>query len=140
MEEIRDDYMSDNFLKLAEEIDKKKSSSSTSKKRRNPNSGDSSHSISSQPLSKKKVQELMEERTAEGMETAIDNTNKGFKLLQKFGYTEGQGLGKNNTGIENPLKIVKRENNDRSFSLFSFSLPSDLSLDRVLVSKMIIQN
>ncbi len=136
-----DDYMSDEFLKLAQEIEEKgKSSSSRSLRKRSkpspfPSSststGDTSltlSSLSSQPLSKKKVQELMEERTIEGMETAIQSTNKGFKLLQKFGYTEGKGgLGKNNSGIENPLKIVKRENNDRYFTLTSSVIFGPLS-------------
>jgi hypothetical protein len=91
--------MSDEILRLAVDLDSK------NQKKRNL-------IINSQPkqLSKKRIQELMDEKTAEGMETAIDSTNKGYQLLQRFGYTKGNGgLGKNNNGIENPLKIMKRE-------------------------------
>jgi len=39
-----------------------------------------------------KVQE--HERREEGMSKALDNTNIGFALLQKMGYKQGTGLGK----------------------------------------------
>mmetsp|Transcript_22389 Transcript_22389/g.23059 ORF Transcript_22389/g.23059 Transcript_22389/m.23059 type:complete len:279 (+) Transcript_22389:57-893(+) len=68
---------------------------------------------SNNKLNKRKINELMEEKVNEGMEKSIEITNKGFQLLQKFGYIEG-GLGKNNNGIENPIKIIKRENNNKS--------------------------
>jgi Domain of unknown function (DUF4187)/G-patch domain len=47
--------------------------------------------------------------------TAIDETNRGFKLLQKFGYQSSQGgLGKLNTGLAVPLTVEKRDANDRA--------------------------
>jgi Domain of unknown function (DUF4187)/G-patch domain len=47
--------------------------------------------------------------------TAIDETNRGFKLLQKFGYQSSQGgLGKLNTGLAVPLTVEKRDVNDRA--------------------------
>lgn len=44
--------------------------------------------------SKKKLQQMMAESLQQGLEAKIEEGNKGFKLMQKFGYKEGQGLGK----------------------------------------------
>jgi len=38
---------------------------------------------------------LEEQQRQEGLEKAIDCTNKGFSLLQKMGYKPGSGIGKN---------------------------------------------
>eukprot|EP00775_Hariotina_reticulata_P010839 gene10839-10995_t len=35
--------------------------------------------------------------------TAIDESNKGFKLLQKMGWSKGKGLGKQETGVVEPV-------------------------------------
>eukprot|EP01068_Selenidium_serpulae_P014573 Selendium_serpulae@DN6113_c0_g1_i10.p1 len=37
------------------------------------------------------------------VDQAINNSNKGFKLLQKAGWTEGQGLGRDCSGITEPI-------------------------------------
>ena len=100
-----EDYMSDSFLQINEENKKRKKVSTI-------NSSSSSSSI--EIYNKRRINELMEEKTKEGMERSIQSTNKGFQLLQKFGYIEGEGgLGKNNKGIENPLKIIKRDLNNK---------------------------
>jgi hypothetical protein len=106
-----EDYMSDDILKLAEEVDKKNNNTRNKIMRKRAEARENDEKT--QPLSKKRIQELMEEKVEEGMEKAIDSTNKGYQLLQRFGFTEGAGLGKNNSGIENPLKIRKRETTDR---------------------------
>ncbi|XP_026823187.1 G patch domain-containing protein 11 [Rhopalosiphum maidis] len=49
---------------------------------------------------------LEEQQRQEGLEKAIDSTNKGFSLLQKMGYKPGLGIGKNNSGIVEPIGIV----------------------------------
>lgn len=36
-------------------------------------------------------------------EFKIKEDNIGFKMLQKLGWTEGQGLGQNNAGIVDPV-------------------------------------
>eukprot|EP00602_Paraphysomonas_sp_CaronLab_P009790 CAMPEP_0185027174 /NCGR_PEP_ID=MMETSP1103-20130426/11954_1 /TAXON_ID=36769 /ORGANISM="Paraphysomonas bandaiensis, Strain Caron Lab Isolate" /LENGTH=203 /DNA_ID=CAMNT_0027561051 /DNA_START=95 /DNA_END=706 /DNA_ORIENTATION=+ len=48
-----------------------------------------------------------------GLDNALDSKNRGFKLLQKFGYESG-GLGKDGGGIEEPLRVEKREKTDRN--------------------------
>lgn len=104
---MSDDYMSDEILKLAADIDTK-----NQKKFKKKSTSAAAAVDNLQPLSKKRVQELMDEKSVEGMKKAIDSSNKGYQLLQRFGYTEG-GLGKNSSGIENPLKITKREQSNR---------------------------
>jgi len=41
------------------------------------------------------VKALEEQQRQEGLEKAIDSSNKGFSLLQKMGYKPGSGIGKN---------------------------------------------
>ena len=91
------DYMSNDFIK--------ESAPSKGKRKK-------SHESNTQPLSKKQIVEYMDEKREEGMQKSIDSSNKGFQLLQKFGYQSG-GLGKDNSGISEPIKIRKRETADR---------------------------
>ena len=44
------------------------------------------------------------------LETAIDKSNKGFKMLAQMGWKEGEGLGTaSNQGIIDPIKIESRK-------------------------------
>lgn len=36
---------------------------------------------------------------------SLDIKNKGFKLLQNMGWNEGEGIGKNQQGIQKPVKF-----------------------------------
>jgi hypothetical protein len=38
---------------------------------------------------------------------AIEESNKGFQLLKGMGWRAGQGLGKNNQGIQGPVCYVQ---------------------------------
>ena len=42
-------------------------------------------------------------------EKPIDSNNIGFKMLKSMGYNEGEGLGKEQNGIKQPIKIQIRE-------------------------------
>lgn len=39
------------------------------------------------------------------VETSIANSNKGFKMLSKLGWSEGQSLGKNESGLLEPVSF-----------------------------------
>lgn len=54
-----------------------------------------------------KLSSLMETSLNEGMQKEIDPTNKGFKLLSKFGFqaSSGTGLGKHGDGIVAPITV-----------------------------------
>lgn len=56
----------------------------------------------------KNSKEREEELREQGLNTAISTDNKGFKLLEKMGFKQGQGLGKSKTGITEPIKIELR--------------------------------
>ena len=49
-----------------------------------------------------------EKTVTASVDTAIDKNNKGFKMMAKMGFKGGSGLGKNNQGRAEPLKVVKR--------------------------------
>lgn len=47
-----------------------------------------------------------EKTEAASVETSIATSNKGFKMLAKLGWSEGQSLGKNDTGLKEPVSII----------------------------------
>lgn len=58
----------------------------------------------------KREQKLIEEdqRTLENLESAIPQSNIGFKLLKQMGYTPGSALGKEGSGRAEPIGIEIR--------------------------------
>ncbi|KAJ6647435.1 G patch domain-containing protein 11 [Pseudolycoriella hygida] len=48
---------------------------------------------------------LEEERRQEGLSSAISSQNKGFAMLAKMGYKEGDSIGKTSKGILEPIGI-----------------------------------
>lgn len=48
---------------------------------------------------------LEQERRDEGLSSAISTQNKGFAMLAKMGYKEGQAIGKSSKGILEPIGI-----------------------------------
>lgn len=48
-----------------------------------------------------------EKTVAASVETSIAPENKGFKMLAKLGWSEGQALGSNKTGILEPVRRTK---------------------------------
>ena len=49
------------------------------------------------------IREENDETKVASVDTCICESNKGFKLLKSMGWTEGRGLGKNGTGIIEPV-------------------------------------
>ena len=46
----------------------------------------------------------------EGLQKAIDPSNKGYAILEKMGYKLGEGLGKTNSGIAEPIQLQLKNN------------------------------
>jgi hypothetical protein len=113
------DYMSDTYLKEAEP-------ESGQKKR----GRQQLQSNTVQPMGKKQILEHMHSRREEGLQTKLDETNKGYKLLQKMGYTKGSGLGKNETGSEDPVRVSVREKADRLvlFAKHTYNVYNDFQI------------
>ncbi|XP_056646778.1 G patch domain-containing protein 11 [Diorhabda carinulata] len=57
----------------------------------------------------KSLVELERENREMGLNTAISDENKGFKLLEKMGFKHGESLGKNKSGIKEPIDIVIKQ-------------------------------
>ncbi|XP_050519103.1 G patch domain-containing protein 11-like [Diabrotica virgifera virgifera] len=57
----------------------------------------------------KSVHELERETRERGLNTAISNENKGFKLLEKMGFKQGESLGKSKSGIKEPIDVVIKQ-------------------------------
>lgn len=109
-EEEEEDYMSDAFLAAAttaptkgdfrrdnrdvrrlRELEEKRKRALEEQRLRNP--------------SKKARVERERETLSAGLETPLDESNKGFAMLQRMGYKQGSGLGRNQTGRVEPVAI-----------------------------------
>ncbi len=52
-----------------------------------------------------------EEERNRGLETKLDESNKGFAMLQKMGYKAGDSLGKSGSGgLVNPISVEVKNN------------------------------
>lgn len=70
----------------------------------------SSNNLNNQPtkLDTENCKALVEANLKKGLETKIEEGNKGFELLKKMGYENGKGLGKNEEGILEPIMLEKK--------------------------------
>nr|CAH7734603.1 unnamed protein product [Callosobruchus chinensis] len=50
-----------------------------------------------------------EKTQAASVDESISKENKGFKMLQKMGWKEGESLGKENEGIVEPIKVIANQ-------------------------------
>ena len=57
------------------------------------------------PVMEKTARQIEEEKRKEGLATKLVSSNKGFALLTKLGYKEGDRLGKEGTGLAQPVDI-----------------------------------
>ncbi|KAK5641636.1 hypothetical protein RI129_010183 [Pyrocoelia pectoralis] len=109
MSDSEDDYMSDKLLIGCEKDDIRPGLLFNKTQKR-------SHELykQKQESSKKKPKRYHEqeiETRDKGLNTAISEDNKGFKLLQKMGYKSGNGLGKAFAGITAPIDIKVKQGN-----------------------------
>lgn len=58
-----------------------------------------------QKYKQKPVRQLEAERREEGLSVAISSDNKGFSMLAKMGYKQGDAIGRSSTGIVEPIPI-----------------------------------
>lgn len=54
---------------------------------------------------KKATKNIEEEKREEGLSSAIGSSNKGFEMLMKMGYKPGQGIGKTESGMKEPIGV-----------------------------------
>ena len=99
MAEEEVDYMSISFLQDTEAENNKKK-----KQRLNPTVATSKQQRKKQRRFSQ--QEHMDTNLQQGLNKPIESTNKGFKLLEKFGFKKDDGgLGKFGTGIVEPITV-----------------------------------
>lgn len=61
---------------------------------------------------------MMEETRSQGMDMPLSSSNKGFLLLQKKGgFAMGKGLGKDEQGIAEPIKVEVRDKNESTVGI-----------------------
>ncbi|XP_011868995.1 PREDICTED: G patch domain-containing protein 11 [Vollenhovia emeryi] len=100
-----DDYMSDKFL---QDSDKRVSSSLIYKHsdRREFALMKKRAELESRLKEQNKSIRIVEaEKREEGLSCAISNANKGFEMLMKMGYKPGQGIGKTQSGMTEPIPV-----------------------------------
>ncbi|TFK09239.1 protein inscuteable-like protein [Platysternon megacephalum] len=102
MEEEEDDYMSDSFINVQQDVRPGvpmvrhvKEAIQKEEKQREAN----------QKNRQKSLKEEERERRDTVLKSALGNENKGFALLQKMGYKSGQALGKSGGGIVEPIPL-----------------------------------
>lgn len=64
--------------------------------------------VKNQPKTKP-VKQYEAEKREEKLNTALDESNKGFAMLAKMGFKKGMGLGKKEQGISNPIPLDIKE-------------------------------
>ncbi|XP_060100260.1 G patch domain-containing protein 11 [Heteronotia binoei] len=102
MEDTEEDYMSDSFINVVQDIRpgmpmlrRIKETFKKEEKQKEVNKKNRQKSI--------KEQEKEQRDTA--LNIALGNENKGFAMLQKMGYKSGQPLGKSGKGIIEPIPL-----------------------------------
>lgn len=63
-----------------------------------------------QKVKQKPVKQLEVERREEGLSSAIPSDNKGFAMLAKMGYKQGDAIGRSSSGIVEPISIQVKSN------------------------------
>ncbi|CAG2250089.1 unnamed protein product [Mytilus edulis] len=59
----------------------------------------------------------------------IDGDNKGHKMLKKLGWTEGESLGKDNAGIQDPINVNIRV--DKAAGLGAYGTSNSVSIENI---------
>jgi hypothetical protein len=98
MADAVDDYMSISFVVEDKEVSRKKKQGTIINNTSNKQQRKKQRRFSQQ--------EHMDTTLKEGLSKPIEASNKGFKLLEKFGFKKEEGgLGKLGKGIQEPIKV-----------------------------------
>ncbi|MCJ8730851.1 hypothetical protein PDJAM_G00189180 [Pangasius djambal] len=102
MSEDEDDYMSDAFLNPLVDI---RPGMPMVKRLKENLRRETLHKEKNILNQQKSYKEQEQNRRDAALQSSLSSENKGFALLQKMGYTAGQGLGKEGTGRVEPLPL-----------------------------------
>lgn len=98
MSDEEDDYMSLKFLENAQEFEEKKRKETSYTERRKKQLREQEKKGYIKPRA-----QLEQEEREKGLQTAVNEENKGMKMLMKMGFKQGSALGKG--GIVEPIKV-----------------------------------
>ncbi|XP_076231726.1 G patch domain-containing protein 11 [Calliopsis andreniformis] len=103
-----EDYMSDKFLQGSE----KSTSSSLIYKYADKRKFElmKKKTETDTKLKENSIKNIEHEKREAGLSSAITSANKGFEMLMKMGYKPGQGIGKTESGITEPLGLEVKLN------------------------------
>ncbi|GAA5798792.1 hypothetical protein HPULCUR_004198 [Helicostylum pulchrum] len=96
MSDEEDDYMSLKFLEGAQEFESKRQETYTERRKKQLR-------IQQEKAYIKPRAQLEEEEREKGLQTSVDESNKGMKMLMKMGFKKGMSLGQG--GIVEPIKV-----------------------------------
>ncbi|XP_040849007.1 G patch domain-containing protein 11 [Ochotona curzoniae] len=102
MAEDEDDYMSDSFINVQEDI---RPGLPMLRQIREARRKEEKQQEANLKNRQKSVKQEEQERRDIGLKNALGCENKGFALLQKMGYKSGQALGKSGDGIVEPIPL-----------------------------------
>ncbi|KAI8637065.1 hypothetical protein BD408DRAFT_68242 [Parasitella parasitica] len=100
-DEEEEDYMSTKFLESAQEFESKRQESYIEKRKRQLREQQEKAYIKPRAQLEAEVRE-------KGLKKAIEQSNKGMKMMMKMGFKQGQGLGNStsgSSGIAEPIKV-----------------------------------
>ncbi|XP_043285815.1 G patch domain-containing protein 11 [Venturia canescens] len=100
-----EDYMSDKFLQAIEKCPAPSLIYRQSEKRRLEVLKRKAEAETKMKDKNKSLRVIEQEKREEGLSSAISSSNKGFEMLMKMGYKPGQGIGKTESGISEPIGI-----------------------------------
>ncbi|XP_059104317.1 G patch domain-containing protein 11 [Peromyscus eremicus] len=102
MAEEEEDYMSDAFINVQEDV---RPGVPMLRQIREARRKEEKQQEANLKNRQKSVKEEERERRDLGLKNALGCENKGFALLQKMGYKSGQALGKSGDGIVEPIPL-----------------------------------
>ncbi|KAB1267374.1 G patch domain-containing protein 11 [Camelus dromedarius] len=97
-----DDYMSDSFINVQEDV---RPGLPMLRQIREARRKEEKQQEANLKNRQKSLKEEEQERRDIGLKNALGCENKGFALLQKMGYKSGQALGKSGDGIVEPIPL-----------------------------------